>query len=323
MRAERIVYTPPRFGSSSRNGDDSERARYDYDAHVPRVTVIIATWNWSSVLPYSIGSVLRQTFADFELLVVGDGCTDDSEEVVNAIGDPRVRWINLPENTRHQSGPNNEGLRQARGELIAYLGHDDLWLPHHLAAMTSAIDASGNELAYTLVMNVAPDDDLYWPASFRPEDGQFSPPSGMMHRRSVTEAIGGWRDYREIDAVPDVELWRRAQRAGYRFAFTHRLSAIKFPAAWRRDVYATRPSHEQAAWLARIDGEPDLEARLLTDVVIGERVPSNVPYRELLRHVARQTAARMRRRFALRASPLGNGATIDAVRRFKGAEEKH
>src|SRR3954454_8989205 len=109
---------------------------------VPRVTVIIATYNWSSVLPYSIGSVLRQTFTDFELLVVGDGCTDDSEQVVASIDDPRVRWINLPENTRHQSGPNNEGLRQARGELIAYLGHDDLWLPHHLAAHVAAIDAS-------------------------------------------------------------------------------------------------------------------------------------------------------------------------------------
>src|SRR5215210_8057805 len=97
----------------------------------PRVTVVIATYNWSTVLPYSIGSVLDQTFTDFELLVVGDGCTDDSERVVAEIRDPRVRWIDIAP-TGHQSGPNNEGLRQARGELIAYLGHDDLWMPHHL-----------------------------------------------------------------------------------------------------------------------------------------------------------------------------------------------
>src|SRR5438046_5361757 len=81
---------------------------------MPRVTVIIATYNRSNVLPYSIGSVLRQSFHDFELLVVGDGCTDDSESVVAAMGDPRVRWISLPANTGHQSGPNNEGLHQAR-----------------------------------------------------------------------------------------------------------------------------------------------------------------------------------------------------------------
>ncbi|HEX7530939.1 MAG TPA: glycosyltransferase, partial [Pyrinomonadaceae bacterium] len=81
----------------------------------PQVTVIIPTYNWSTVLPYSVGSVLKQTFRDFEVLVVGDGCTDDSESVIKAIGDDRVRWINLPRNTGHQSEPNNEGLRQARG----------------------------------------------------------------------------------------------------------------------------------------------------------------------------------------------------------------
>jgi glycosyltransferase involved in cell wall biosynthesis len=57
----------------------------------PRVSVIIATYNWSSVLLYSIGSVLGQTMGDFELLVAGDGCTDDSEQVVSSIADPRVR----------------------------------------------------------------------------------------------------------------------------------------------------------------------------------------------------------------------------------------
>src|ERR1700679_2302736 len=99
---------------------------------MPRVTVIIPTFNYAPVLPYSIGSVLRQTFTDFELLVIGDHCTDESESVVTAIADPRVRWINLPVGIKHQSGPNNEGIRQARGQLIAYLGHDDLWLPWHL-----------------------------------------------------------------------------------------------------------------------------------------------------------------------------------------------
>ena len=81
----------------------------------PLVTVIIPTYNWSAVLPYAINSVLRQTMADFELLVIGDGCTDDSETVVGSIRDPRLRWINLPSNTGHQAGPNNRGLAEARG----------------------------------------------------------------------------------------------------------------------------------------------------------------------------------------------------------------
>src|SRR6266516_614039 len=126
----------------------------------PSVTVIIPTFNWSSVLPYSIGSVQRQTFTDFEVLVVGDGCTDDSEAVVGRIGDARVRWINLPTNTGHQSGPNNEGLRQARGQFIAYLGHDDLWLPHHLSCLISMLE-QGADLAYGMNLWVMPGPDGY------------------------------------------------------------------------------------------------------------------------------------------------------------------
>src|ERR1043166_5723000 len=87
---------------------------------VPRVSVIIATYNRSAVLRHAIASVRAQTFGDFELLVVGDGCTDDSAAAVAGFADPRIRWFNRAANSGHQSAPNNEGLRQARGELIAY-----------------------------------------------------------------------------------------------------------------------------------------------------------------------------------------------------------
>ena len=64
--------------------------------------------------------------------MVGDACADDSEQVVAAFGDPRIRWHNLPENCGNQYGPNNAGIAMARGRHIAYLGHDDIWLPDHL-----------------------------------------------------------------------------------------------------------------------------------------------------------------------------------------------
>src|ERR1041385_1945984 len=99
---------------------------------MPRVSVIIPTYNWSSVLRYSIRSALWQTMQDFELIVVGDGCTDDSAEVVASFQDPRVSWHNLPSNCGSQSIPNNKGLELARGQYVAYLGHDDIWLPQHL-----------------------------------------------------------------------------------------------------------------------------------------------------------------------------------------------
>lgn len=291
----------------------------------PRVTVILATYNWSEVLPFSIGSVLRQTFRDFELLVVGDGCTDDSEQVVAAIGDPRVRWINLPENTRHQSGPNNEGLRQARGEIIAYLGHDDLWLPHHLQSHVEALDASGAEMAFSLCLIVPRDDSVYWTTLPTPEREKFSPPSATTHRRALVEELGAWKHYRDIDEArdiaPDIELWRRVRRAGRKMATVKRLTAIKFPAGWRRDVYRTRPCDEQAHWLARIDAEPHLETELLINCLAGSgRTPTRVPYRTLLRDLFDETLLRVRGRLALPAFGFRRTrrGSIDAIRRFKG-----
>lgn len=231
----------------------------------PRVTVIIPTYNWSSVLPYAIGSVLAQSFADLELLVVGDGCTDDSEQVVAAIQDPRVRWINIP-HSGHQSGPNNEGLRQARGGIIAYLGHDDLWLPHHLALHVAAIDA-GRDVTSSLVALIGPEDSFI--ECVRPDvkTGSWMLPSALVHRAAMTNAIGGWRDYRELKTSPEADLMLRGFAARYRWDLVPRLTVVKFPTSLRRNAYRLRPSHEQAAWSARIRSEPDLESVLLGHLV--------------------------------------------------------
>ena len=283
----------------------------------PRVTVIIPTYNRSEVLACAIRSVLRQSFRDFELIVAGDGCTDDSERVVATADDPRVRWINLPTNSGHQSAPNNAALAEARGEFVAYLGHDDLWLPHHLAAHVETFDAGTTDFTYSLCVIVAPDGTA-WPTVPSRRNAAFAPPSGMMHRRAALDDIGGWRDYRSFDerrdGPPDVELWRRASRSGKSFTFVPRLTAIKFPAAWRRDIYRTRTNEEQTQWLARIEAEPNLETTLLANWIAADRIPTAVPYRDLIRFVAQQTAGRVRRRLSI----PGVFRTIDENRRFKG-----
>ncbi|HEX7240653.1 MAG TPA: glycosyltransferase family A protein [Longimicrobiaceae bacterium] len=282
---------------------------------MPRVTVVVATYDWSSVLPYSVGSALAQTFADLEVLVVGDGCTDDSEEVVGRIGDPRVRWINLPRNFGQAAWPNNEGLRQARGELVAYLGHDDLWLPHHLAVLVAAADA-GADLAYAITASVdaqggEPVPAPRLPHPYRP--GMWIPPSCVLHRREAALAVGGWRDYRELDVDPEADLWRRIHDAGGRVAFVPRLGAVKFPAAYRRDVYRVRPCHEQAAWSERLRTEPDLEATLLARMLAASQAAQRPPLAVRLR--ARLAAWKRGAWGAVHARGLH---TIEARRKFKG-----
>jgi glycosyltransferase involved in cell wall biosynthesis len=280
----------------------------------PRVTVILPTYNWSSVLRYAIASVLGQTFRDFELLVIGDGCTDDSAQVVAEAGDARARWIGLPENSGHQSGPNNVGLAKARGEIIAYHGHDDLWLPHHLAAMVQALESTGADLVHSLCLLVPSEGEAGWLLVPQPELGAYAPPLCVMHRRSLTERIGGWRPYRELGTTPpDVELWRRAAASGAVLTFVPRLTGIKFPASVRRDVYRTRPHGEQARWSARIAADPDLEVHLLAQAVMARsHLMESWSYRELLRGFVRQSARRLRSSFRFRRQ------SPEAIRQYKG-----
>ena len=229
-----------------------------------RVTVVIPTFNWSTVLPYSIASVLEQTWSDFELLVIGDGCSDDSEAVVGrlASADQRIRWVNLPENTGHQAGPNNEGLRLARGELIAYLGHDDLWLPRHLERLVGVIE-TGGACARSSILLVNPGRAPFvFPSA--DQDQVWVPPTSLMVKADALREIGGWRFPTQTGNLdPESEL---AMRLASRFGapvLQPTVTAVKLPASYRRNVYRTRPCHEQALWLERIRGAADPEAMIL------------------------------------------------------------
>ncbi|MGH2362126.1 MAG: glycosyltransferase family 2 protein, partial [bacterium] len=99
---------------------------------MPRVSIITATYNRSEVVSCAIESVRRQTFSDYEHLIIGDACTDDTASVVASYEDPRIRFINLSTHCGEQTGPNNAGFELTAGELVAYLNHDDLWFFDHL-----------------------------------------------------------------------------------------------------------------------------------------------------------------------------------------------
>jgi glycosyltransferase involved in cell wall biosynthesis len=180
----------------------------------PVVSVVISTFNWSSVLRYAIASVLAQSFADFELLVVGDCCTDDSEAVVKSFDDPRIRWHNLAEHAGGQFGPSNRGVALARGRYIAYLGHDDLWHRDHLAVLVDAIESHQADLVFAIteeigppamptrgLLGLAPKGVYEW--------SLWAPPSSWLHRRDLVERVGPWRDSRTIVLTTDWDLLNR------------------------------------------------------------------------------------------------------------------
>jgi glycosyltransferase involved in cell wall biosynthesis len=99
----------------------------------PTVSVIIPTHNRANLLERAIRSVLVQTFEDFELLIVDDASTDNTHEIVESIGDTRIRYIRLKKNSGAPIA-RNTGIKKSRGKFIAFLDDDDEWLPIRLEA---------------------------------------------------------------------------------------------------------------------------------------------------------------------------------------------
>ncbi len=106
---------------------------------VPTVSVLMPTYNRARLLPEAIASVLAQEVTDFELLVLDDGSTDDTAEVVATIEDPRLRYIACPH--RGISMTLNAGLDRARGTYVARLDSDDTWHPELLSVLLPVLEA--------------------------------------------------------------------------------------------------------------------------------------------------------------------------------------
>ena len=109
---------------------------------MPTVSVIIPTFNRSKLVVNAIRSVLRQTYRDYELIVVDDGSTDDTPEALKPYMD-RIRYVHQP--NLGASAAQNRGVQLARGKWISILASDDVWLPTKLEAQLKAVTTLGND----------------------------------------------------------------------------------------------------------------------------------------------------------------------------------
>ncbi len=192
---------------------------------VPRVSVILPTYNRARLLRRSLASVLGQTYRDFEVRVVDDGSTDDTEAVVAGLADPRLAYARIDH--RGVAGATNYGVRQARGEWVAFIDSDDEWVPHKLERQL-AVAATLSERAGVLYASAVYVDDatgrvigVRWP---RP-DGQgrvfdllletnWFPFVSVMARRRCFEVVGGFDERLSYGADRDWLL-----RAARQFEF--------------------------------------------------------------------------------------------------------
>jgi len=106
----------------------------------PKVSVIMPTYNGASFVCKSINSILRQSFKDFELIIVNDGSTDSTRSIIKKYRDKRVIYL---ENSKNSGTPaaRNKGIRYARGEYIAFCDHDDIFYPNHLKIQSNFLDS--------------------------------------------------------------------------------------------------------------------------------------------------------------------------------------
>lgn len=237
------------------------------------VSVILPTYNRQVTLRWALRSVLCQGFGDFEVWVIGDGCTDDSGGVVKAFGDSRLHWVNLPVNSGSQSVPNNEGLRRASGKYIAHLGHDDLWLPWHLSGLMARLEETEADFVHAAIA-------LYGPEGLRGVAGAPSrgraysdghlPPSGWLYRREVATDCGAWRLPESLGHPVDVDFARRVYQRRKRIAASAEISVLKYPSPWWR-AYTRSADWPQERPCGLIERDPE----------------------ELRRQVARDIAARL------------------------------
>jgi len=211
-------------------------------------SVIIPTYNSSGTLRLTLQTVLCQDFTDFEVWVVGDGCTDDSENVVASFADDRLHWVNLPSNSGSPSLPRNEGLRRAKGRFIAYLGHDDLWFPWHLSELVDCIETSNSDFVYSLGAILAPDGVIgtFSLAQRAWSRTEFISPSNWLHRKCLTEVVGSWPTDKKLG--DDQEFLRRVLGANVTLEFRRQLSVLKFP-AWAWHMYSIKTDFPQTRYV--------------------------------------------------------------------------
>lgn len=229
----------------------------------PRASVIIASYRWPEALRLSLAGALAQTVVDLEVLVIEDGPDQASRAVVREVGDQRVRWMRLRHSSGSQAGPNALGCREARAPVIAYLGHDDLWHPEHLASLLSVLDPTVDLAhAVTLCLDASPEGRRAVAGTHAFEPSTFVPPSSIAHWRKG-QRIGRWRAPGRTGMPVDHPFLMACHARGARFASSGVPTVFKYPAAWLVDSYRTRNVTAQVRLRDRLAANPMLGQDLL------------------------------------------------------------
>jgi glycosyltransferase involved in cell wall biosynthesis len=179
--------------------------------HAPRVSIVLPTLNGARYIASAIESCLAQSFRDFEFVVVDDGSTDGTADIVRSFADPRIELLLDPVNTGRLPGALNLGFSRARGEFFTWFQDDDLYAPDALAALVRGLEANpAAGLVYAGQQFIDEEGALI-------RQGQIAPPEALawtnpighcfLYRRAVAEAVGPYDE--SFLMAEDVHYWMR------------------------------------------------------------------------------------------------------------------
>jgi glycosyltransferase involved in cell wall biosynthesis len=188
-----------------------------------KVSVVIPTYNRAGYIGEAVASVLAQTFQDFEIIIVDDGSTDETANIVHAIQDSRISF--LTQEHRGVSAAVDLGWRAARGEYIARLDSDDRWLATLLQELVAVLDAdAAADVVYARAQGMDADGkplpQLIGTAERFPGEtlksliyGDFVCPGAVLVRRSAIARVGGYDE--SLIANEDWDIWIRIAQHAY------------------------------------------------------------------------------------------------------------
>lgn len=274
------------------------------------VSIILPTYNRARFLPEAFDSILRQSFADWELIVVDDGSTDETEALV-AEWLPRLggRARYVKQQNRGAYGARNTGLDHVSRDYVAFFDSDDLWLPHHLAHCVTALESAPDvDWVYGACRCVDPKGAVVQPTTFelptgpRPfrrlhvavkgplhviddrdvvacqlTHGLFAGLQNSVIRRRVFE---GQRFYEDSRVVDDVMFLVRALVRGARIGYLN-------------DVHVIYRIHDDNSSGSSTAINRSSLARIRTESIVGlERLDRDLPLTADQRAALRRTLGR-------------------------------
>lgn len=211
----------------------------------PLVSVLIPTYNRAKLLTErSIPSVLRQTYGNFEIVIVGDHCTDDTEESIRNINDERIKFHNLSKRGDYPVDPwrrwlvagvvpANKALELASGQWIAPL-NDDEFSEVHIEVLLNYAQKHNCEMVYGILQLEREPGKWVNIGSFPPQRGKLGHISVLYHAKLkfFKYNINAWK-YGEPG---DWNMWRRMKEAGVRIGFINKVvsKAYRERSQWGR-----------------------------------------------------------------------------------------